>query len=260
MKDGRGGTDANGGRINQFPVLPDSLITPELECLYSADHGRQHPMLTLPPNIQHLRVTCERVGEPEFAFSGPLGPLPPSLRTLVFDHPEGCAALPPLPPGLRELTLGEYEHALPAPLPPSLEALAIGEWSEQQRVRDALATASGGNLQRLSLLGWSPGGSLRSAIGPLPATLTHFTCWLVPINVEDEEDEQDEDSYSSNAQLPVLPQGVQELCVKGVALPAALPASPRIVQLGMDVDMTALEEPLHMPGRHVEVRYEYHAT
>ncbi|KAG5176624.1 hypothetical protein JKP88DRAFT_351047 [Tribonema minus] len=251
LNGGRGDTGANGGRVNQFPVLPDSLITLELESLYSADHGCQHPMLTLPPNIQHLRITSERACEPELAFSGNLGPLPPSLRTLVFDHPEGCAALPPLPLGLRELTLGEYEHKLPALLPPSLEALELRNWGTQQRLCDALASSCSGNLRRLTLIGPMADASLRSAIGPLPATLTHWVCWLVPADVEDE-DEQDEGGYSSDAQLPVLPQGLQELCVDGVALPAALPASLRIVRLGEDVDMSALEAPLNMPGRCVE--------
>ncbi|KAG5187010.1 hypothetical protein JKP88DRAFT_254269 [Tribonema minus] len=219
LNGGGGGTGANGGRITQFPVLPDSLITLELESLYSGGDGSQHPVLTLPPNIQRLRVTCEQASEPDLMFSGPLGLLPPSLRTLVFDHPDGCAALPPLPPGLRALTLGN-------------------------------------NLQRLSLMGWSPGGSLHSAIGPLPATLTHFTCWLD----RGQEEDEDGDGYSSHAQLPLLPQGLQELYANGITLPAALPASLRVVRLGKDVDMSALEEPLDMPGRRVEVDCEYQAT
>eukprot|EP00611_Tribonema_gayanum_P023307 TRINITY_DN4879_c0_g1_i1.p1 TRINITY_DN4879_c0_g1~~TRINITY_DN4879_c0_g1_i1.p1 ORF type:complete len:387 (-),score=82.52 TRINITY_DN4879_c0_g1_i1:497-1657(-) len=246
MNGGRG-TDVNDGRVNQFPVFPDSLIILELESLYSADHGPQHPVLTLPPNIQHLRVTCEQTCEPEAMFSGPLGPLRPSLCTLVFDHPKGCAALPPLPPGLRELTLGKYEHALPAPLPPCLEALAIDQWSEQQRVHNTLACVSSGSLQRLDLAGQLPRRSLSSAIGPLPATLTHFTCWLRV--------SRDEHGDGSDAQLPLLPQGLQELRVNGVSLPAALPASLRLLRHGMDVDMSALEEPLSAPGRHVEVAY-----
>ncbi|KAG5176668.1 hypothetical protein JKP88DRAFT_351061 [Tribonema minus] len=255
---GRGSNEGNGGRVNQFPVFPDSLITLELESLYSADHDFQHPVLTLPPNIQQVSITCERSDQPELAFNGPLGPLPPSLRTLVIEHPDGCAALPPLPLGLRELTLSEYEHKLQAPLPPSLEALELQGWGKQQSLCDALATFGGGNFQRLTLAGRSQRGGLRSSIGPLPATLTHFTCWLGGGEGE-EEDEQDEDN-SSDAQLPPLPLGLQELCVNGIALPAALPASLRVVLLGMDVDMSALQEPLEMPGRHVEVGYEYYVT
>eukprot|EP00611_Tribonema_gayanum_P023308 TRINITY_DN4879_c0_g1_i2.p1 TRINITY_DN4879_c0_g1~~TRINITY_DN4879_c0_g1_i2.p1 ORF type:complete len:284 (-),score=62.54 TRINITY_DN4879_c0_g1_i2:898-1749(-) len=143
---GRGGTGVDGGRVSQFLSLPDSLITLELESLHSADHDSPHPVLPLPLNIQHLRVTCEQASEPELMFGGPLGPLPPSLRTLVFDHCEGCAALPPLPLGLRELRLGEYEHKLPAPLPPSLEALELQGWGKQQSLCDALATSGSGNL------------------------------------------------------------------------------------------------------------------
>eukprot|EP00611_Tribonema_gayanum_P023311 TRINITY_DN4879_c0_g2_i1.p2 TRINITY_DN4879_c0_g2~~TRINITY_DN4879_c0_g2_i1.p2 ORF type:complete len:200 (-),score=70.21 TRINITY_DN4879_c0_g2_i1:431-1030(-) len=197
-------------------------------------------------------------------FHGPLRPLPPSLRTLLIDHHYGCMALPPLPQGLRELTLGEYEHALPAPLPPCPEALELRDW-RKRRLREALASTDSSSLQRLTLMRKSPFGSLRSAIGPLPATLTRFTCWLNGSGDEDEDEPEDEpedegeDGDGSDAQLPPLPQGLQELCVNGVALPAALPAALRLVRLGTDVDVSALEEPLEAAGRRVEVECAAHS-
>eukprot|EP00611_Tribonema_gayanum_P023309 TRINITY_DN4879_c0_g1_i3.p1 TRINITY_DN4879_c0_g1~~TRINITY_DN4879_c0_g1_i3.p1 ORF type:complete len:260 (-),score=64.25 TRINITY_DN4879_c0_g1_i3:497-1276(-) len=250
-RDGSNGGDtspADGSYVNQFPSLPDSLVTLELASLISTNRFAvlQHPVLTLPPRMEHLRIMSDPHGEPQYEFNGSLGPLPPSLRTLLADHYE-AVELPPLPPGLRELTLGEYDHALQAPLPPCLEALELRDWCTPQRVCDALATAIGGNLQRLTLAGPIPGGSLRLAIGPLPTTLTHFTCWLWG--------HKNEEGSSSDAQLPPLPQGLQELRVNGVSLPAALPASLRLLRHGMDVDMSALEEPLSAPGRHVEVAY-----
>ncbi|KAG5176672.1 hypothetical protein JKP88DRAFT_282692 [Tribonema minus] len=250
-----------GRRITQFSSFPDSLVTLELELLNSADDRLEHPLLTLPPNLQHLRITCEEESDTRIMFHGPLGPLPPSLRTLLIDHHYGCMALPPLPPGLREVTLGEYEHALPAPLPPCLEALELRDCRKRQRLREALASTDSSRLQRLTLVQKSAGGSLCSAIGPLPAALTHFTCWLNGSGDkdEDEPEDEDEDGDGRNAQLPPLPQGLQELRVNGVALPAALPASLRLVRLGTDVDMSVLEEPLQMPGRRIEVECATHS-
>ncbi|KAG5176673.1 hypothetical protein JKP88DRAFT_351062 [Tribonema minus] len=206
---GGGGTGVNDSSKTQFPLFPESLITLELESLYFAIDSDcdEQPMLMLPPRIEHLRITSEDANRDYVTFDGSLGPLPPSLRTLFVDHYE-AAELPPLPPGLRELTLGEYDHALQAPLPPCLEALELRDWCTPQRVCDALATAIGGNLQRLTLAGPIPGGSLRLAIGPLPTTLTHFTCWLWG--------HKNEEGSSSDAQLPPLPQGLQELRVNGV--------------------------------------------
>ncbi|KAG5176656.1 hypothetical protein JKP88DRAFT_334919 [Tribonema minus] len=224
--------------LEAYIIGPDLQLPSDLRTLHLLDCSlpwrteNGHPVLALPPHIEHLRITCEPDQE-EYGFDGSLGPLPLSLRTMVIDHPEA---------------------AVLQPLPPCLEALELRDWRKRQRLYDALATSGGGTLQRLTLTGRSPRGSLRSAIGPLPAALTHFTCWLEGGEDDEDEDEEEEESGGgSDAQLPLLPQGLQELRINGVALPAVLPASLRLVRLGTDVDMSALEESLDVPGRRVEV-------
>ncbi|KAG5176670.1 hypothetical protein JKP88DRAFT_334935 [Tribonema minus] len=186
-RDGSNGGDtspADASHINQFPSLPDSLVTLELESLISTNRFAvlQHPVLTLTPRMEHLRVVSDTDGQPDYEFDGSLGSLPPSLRTLLIDHPE-AAALPLLPPGLLELTLGGYDHALQPPLPPCLEALELRSWRQRQRLWDALATCGGGN-------------------------------------------------------------GLQELRVNRHRC--------ALLRLGVDVDMSALAEPLDVPGRRVQ--------